>query len=179
MPEYKKAYTTIMVDDLDRAVDFYTRVLGMAEDFRFGDNWAEVTIQGLRIGIHPKKMGHATRNTSHMQDGGQARHDQNTSGQVAQPGSDAFVNSGTSAGHNQSAPLGVRASGQVGWIPEGQKTPPHAPSISIGFEVADIRKTAKELEAKGVQFHFQETDVTILAFFKDPDGTYLYLTQVR
>jgi catechol 2,3-dioxygenase-like lactoylglutathione lyase family enzyme len=147
MPEYKKAYTTIMVDDMDRAVDFYTRVLGMAEDFRFGDSWAEVTVQGHRIGIHPKKMGHATRESSHIQS-----------------------NSGA-AGNGQGS--------QVGWIPEGQKTPPHAPTISIGFEVADIRKTAKELEAKGVQFHFQETDVTILAFFKDPDGTYLYLTQVR
>jgi catechol 2,3-dioxygenase-like lactoylglutathione lyase family enzyme len=139
MPEYKKAYTTIMVDDMDRAVDFYTRVLGLAEDFRFGDSWAEVTVQGHRIGIHPKKIGHAT--------------------------------TGSSAGSHTGP--------SIGWLPEGQKTPPHAPAISIGFEVADIRKTAKELEAKGVQFHFQETDVTILAFFKDPDGTYLYLTQVR
>jgi len=45
--------------------------------------------------------------------------------------------------------------------------------------VKDIRAAAKEMEAKGVKFHFQENEVNILAFFFDPDGTPLYLTQVR
>jgi hypothetical protein len=55
----------------------------------------------------------------------------------------------------------------------------HHIQLSIGFEVKDIRATAKEMEAKGVRFHFQENEVNILAFFFDPDGTPLYLTQVR
>jgi lactoylglutathione lyase len=117
MPEIKKAYTTIMVADLDESIEFYNGILGLYEDLRFGDNWAEMTTQGLTIGLHPKKPG-------------------------AHP------------------------------APENNH-------ISIGFEVKDIRATAKELEAKGVTFHFQENEVNILAFFKDPDGTHLYLTQVR
>ena len=117
MPEIKKAYVTIMVADLDKLVDFYTNVLGLYEDLRFGDSWAEMVTKGITIGLHPKKPG-------------------------AHPAPE----------HNH---------------------------VSIGFEVQDIRRTAKELEAKGVQLHFQENEVNILAFFKDPDGTHLYLTQVR
>jgi predicted enzyme related to lactoylglutathione lyase len=117
MSEIKKAYVTIMVDNLDRAVDFYTHVVGLYEDLRFGDSWAEMVTQGLTIGLHPKRPGfHPAPEHNH---------------------------------------------------------------VSIGFEVRDIRATAKEMEAKGVQFQFQENEVNILAFFKDLDGTHLYLTQVR
>ncbi len=117
MPEIKKAYVTVMVADLDKAVDFYTNVLGLYEDLRFGDSWAEMTAPGLTVGLHPKKPG-------------------------AHPA-------------------------------------PKENHVSIGFEVKDIRAAAKEMEAKGVQFQFQENEVNILAFFKDLDGTHLYLTQVR
>jgi catechol 2,3-dioxygenase-like lactoylglutathione lyase family enzyme len=117
LPEYKKAYVTIMVEDLDRSVDFYHKLLGLYEDLRFGDSWAEMVTKGMTIGLHPKRPG-------------------------AHP----------SPKHNH---------------------------LSIGFEVMDIRKTAKELEEKGIAFQFQENEVNILAFFQDPDGTPLYLTQVR
>src|SRR5271167_1989398 len=108
MLEIKKAYVTIMVENLEKAVDFYNGLLGLYEDLRFGDSWAELTTKGLTLGLHPKKPG-------------------------AHPAPQ----------HNH---------------------------ISIGFEVEDIRKTAKELEAKGIRFHFQENEVNILAFFQDPDG---------
>ena len=57
MPEIKKAYVTLMVDDLDKSVDFYTNVVGLYEDLRFGDNWAEMVTKGITIGLHPKKAG--------------------------------------------------------------------------------------------------------------------------
>ena len=142
MPEIKKAYVTLMVEDLDRSVDFYAKVLGLQEDLRFGDNWAEMVTQGITIGLHPKK-------------------------QDASPELTAKMGWGAVDGHNQSSPSG---SG-----PEGAPNP----QSSIGLEVKDIRAAAKEMEAKGVKFHFQENEVNILAFFFDPDGTPLYLTQVR
>ena len=147
MPEIKKAYVTVMVDDLDRAVDFYTNILGLHEDLRFGDNWAEMVTKGITIGLHPKKV--------------------DSSPELA-----AKMGWGAVEGHDQSSFSGVRAGGQVAH-------PPQAHGLSIGFEVKDIRATAKEMEAKGVKFHFQENEVNILAFFFDPDGTPLYLTQVR
>ena len=165
MPEIKKAYATIMVDDLDRAVDFYSNVLGMVEDLRFGDNWAEMVVQGLTIGLHPKKVGTSPELAAKM-----------GWGAVAQPHHGASVNSGASAGHNQGTPSDVRAGGQVA---EPHHGAPAGHGLTIGFEVKDIRATAKVMEAKGVRFHFQENEVNILAFFFDPDGTPLYLTQVR
>jgi catechol 2,3-dioxygenase-like lactoylglutathione lyase family enzyme len=141
MPEFKKAYVTIMVEDLDRSVDFYANVLALVESLRFGDNWAEMVTQGITIGLHPKKA--------------------DSSPELA-----AKMGWGALGGHEPNASSGTKAA-------------PHSHGLSIGFEVKDIRATAKELEAKGVKFHFQENDVNILAFFKDPDGTPLYLTQVR
>ena len=138
MPEIKKAYVTIMVEDLDKAVDFYTNVVGLFEDLRFGDNWAEMVTQGITIGLHPKKTG--------------------TSPELA-------------------AKMGWGA--LTGKIENPHHPPAQSHGLTIGFEVKDIRATAKEMEAKGVKFHFQENEVNILAFFFDPDGTPLYLTQVR
>lgn len=141
MPEFKKAYVTIMVDDLDKSVEFYNGLLGLVEDLRFGDNWAEMVTKGITIGLHPKKHGVPPELAAKM-------------GWGALKGS---------PGHGQSSPRPASMESHV----------------SIGFEVQDLRKTAKELEAKGIVFHYQENEVNILAFFKDPDGTHLYLTQVR
>lgn len=164
MPEFKKAYVTIMVADLDKAVDFYTNVVGLYEDLRFGDNWAEMVTQGITIGLHPQKKDASPELAAKMGWGAVAGH--------AQPNSGASASSGPSAGHNQIAPSDLRAGGQA-----ARSHQPHGPSI--GFEVKDIRAAAKEMEAKGVRFHFQENEVNILAFFFDLDGTPLYLTQVR
>lgn len=155
MPEIKKAYVTLMVDDLDRSVDFYTNIVGLREDLRFGEDWAEMVTQGITIGLHPKKVGAPPELSAKM-----------AWGALAQPNRGASASSGTSAGHSQGSSSDMRVGGQA-----------HGPSI--GFEVKDIRAAAKEMEAKGVKFHFQETEVNILAFFKDPDGTHLYLTQIR
>ncbi|HKE26584.1 MAG TPA: VOC family protein [Bryobacteraceae bacterium] len=45
---------TVFVSNMDRAVEFYTGVLGLKLTNRFGDNWATVEAgRGLTIGLHP------------------------------------------------------------------------------------------------------------------------------
>jgi predicted enzyme related to lactoylglutathione lyase len=49
---------TVMVSDFGRAVDFYTKTLGLKLMSRFGDEWAEVSAgTGLTIGLHPAGHG--------------------------------------------------------------------------------------------------------------------------
>jgi len=51
-------------------------------------------------------------------------------------------------------------------------------SMSIGFSVPDLGKTMAELTSKGVKFHRTADDNQVkLAFFLDPDGYPLYLSQ--
>jgi catechol 2,3-dioxygenase-like lactoylglutathione lyase family enzyme len=54
-------------------------------------------------------------------------------------------------------------------------------SISIGLEVDNLDATVTELKAKGVEFQGSVMDdgPVRLAFFGDPDGNSLYLTQVK
>lgn len=45
---------TVFVSNMDRAVEFYTQVLGLKLTNRFGDSWATVEAgKGLTIGLHP------------------------------------------------------------------------------------------------------------------------------
>ena len=45
---------TVFVSNMDRAVQFYTQVLGLKLTNRFGDYWATVDAgKGLTIGLHP------------------------------------------------------------------------------------------------------------------------------
>jgi predicted enzyme related to lactoylglutathione lyase len=45
---------TVFVSNMDRAVQFYTQVLGLKLTNRFGDQWATVDAgKGLTIGLHP------------------------------------------------------------------------------------------------------------------------------
>ena|SRR5579885_1258628 len=45
---------TIYVSDMDRAVEFYSGVLGLKLAYRFGNDWAQIIAgQGLTIGLHP------------------------------------------------------------------------------------------------------------------------------
>ncbi len=45
---------TVFVSNMDRAVQFYTEVLGLKLTNRFGDHWATVNAgKGLTIGLHP------------------------------------------------------------------------------------------------------------------------------
>lgn len=42
-----------MVKDMGRAVDFYTKTLGLPLVCRYGNDWAEVDAGTTRIGLHP------------------------------------------------------------------------------------------------------------------------------
>jgi len=42
-----------MVKDMDRAVKFYTKTLGLPLVVRYGNDWAEVDAGSTRIGLHP------------------------------------------------------------------------------------------------------------------------------
>ena len=45
---------TVLVSNMDRAVQFYTQTLGLKLTNRFGDHWATVDAgKGLTIGLHP------------------------------------------------------------------------------------------------------------------------------
>lgn len=45
---------TVLVSNMDRAVEFYTQVLGLKLTNRFGNDWATVEAgKGLTIGLHP------------------------------------------------------------------------------------------------------------------------------
>lgn len=57
---FTEANVTVMVTNLDRAVQFYTEVLGLTLKQRAGDGWAEVEAPGLTIGLHPA-TGHGAQ----------------------------------------------------------------------------------------------------------------------
>jgi catechol 2,3-dioxygenase-like lactoylglutathione lyase family enzyme len=44
----------IFVSDMDRAVKFYTEVLGMNLEYRFGNHWASLRTGDLTMGLHPE-----------------------------------------------------------------------------------------------------------------------------
>jgi predicted enzyme related to lactoylglutathione lyase len=45
---------TVFVSDMDRAVKFYTEVLGLKLEYRFGNHWASIKApSGMTIGLHP------------------------------------------------------------------------------------------------------------------------------
>ncbi len=71
----------------------------------------------------------------------------------------------------------------VGLHPKGKgASPPAAPdAVSIGLEVDSIEAAMKMLGAKGVRFDGGPVDdgMVRLAFFTDPDGTPLYLCEVK
>jgi len=53
----KSGNATVFVTDLDRAVEFYTKTLGLKAGFRAGNHWAQVEVEGLVIGLHPVEGG--------------------------------------------------------------------------------------------------------------------------
>jgi len=112
----KEANVTLMVNDMERAVRYYTETLGLKLKVRYGEHFAQVEAPGTIIALHPKS----------------------------------------------------------GPKPGGFE------SISIGFAVDDLDRTMGELKAKGVSFSRITDDTQVrLAFFTDPDGNPLYLSQSK
>ena len=116
---YKGGNVTLMVADMDRAVEFYAQQLGLELKVRYGNEWAEVVAPGITLGLH------------------QAR-----------------------------GPI-TRSEPNIG--------------ISIGLEVDDIEAAVEVLHAKGILFPsaIRETDDLREASFVDPDGTSLYLAEIK
>ncbi len=71
------ANATVMVDDLDRAVDFYVSVLRLRPGPRAGPHYAEVHAPGLTIGLHPRQpISPTTAATSNISIGFQVELDE-------------------------------------------------------------------------------------------------------
>src|SRR3954462_2223845 len=52
---FSSGNVTVYVANMDRAVRFYTEVLGLKLAYRFGDHWASVEVgRGVTIGLHPE-----------------------------------------------------------------------------------------------------------------------------
>ncbi|HWB19622.1 MAG TPA: VOC family protein [Phycisphaerales bacterium] len=112
---------TIFVSDMNKAIEFYIKTLGLKLEFRAGDHFASIDAgNGLKLGIHPP------------------------SEKAAKPGTRG--------------------------------------AIEIGFRVSgDIDHAVAELSRRGVKFHGPVVDdkQVKLAFFSDPDGNPLYLSQMK
>jgi catechol 2,3-dioxygenase-like lactoylglutathione lyase family enzyme len=114
----RNANVTVIVNNIERAVRFYTDVLGLKLKARYGDQFAEVEAKGTIIALHPA-----------IEKG-------------AQPG--------------------------------------RSESLSIGFSVDKLDTAVDELKRKGVVFSRILDDAQVrLAFFTDPDGNPLYLSQSK
>lgn len=51
---FSSGNVTVPVSDMDRAVRFYSEVLGLKLAYRFGGHWASLELgKGLTIGLHP------------------------------------------------------------------------------------------------------------------------------
>jgi catechol 2,3-dioxygenase len=61
---FNDGMTTITVADLQRAVEFYTGILGLQLRDRQGDEWAVVELGGLRLGLYPGGMAPAHSNSN-------------------------------------------------------------------------------------------------------------------
>ena len=61
------------------------------------------------------------------------------------------------------------------------RAPAKSESVSIGFTVKRLEKAMETLKKKGVKFspHIMDEGPVRLAFFTDPDGTPLYLCEVK
>jgi catechol 2,3-dioxygenase-like lactoylglutathione lyase family enzyme len=54
----KDSNVTIMVKDMDRSVDFYESI-GFKTKNRWGNNYAQLTVPGITIGLHPVEQNTA------------------------------------------------------------------------------------------------------------------------
>ena len=46
---------TVYISNMERALQFYSKVLGMAVTSHYGEDWATVEAGGFTVGLHPKK----------------------------------------------------------------------------------------------------------------------------
>ena len=58
---FSNGNATIFVSDMDRSVNFYTKILGLKLAQRFGNHWASVEAGKLTIGLHPASRARTRR----------------------------------------------------------------------------------------------------------------------
>ncbi len=88
--EISGANVTVMVSDLDRAVAFYTEVLGLTLKNRFGNHWADIEGAGISIGLHPSDR--AITPADNMQIGLKVKNFESAVKELAQKGIECEVN---------------------------------------------------------------------------------------
>jgi predicted enzyme related to lactoylglutathione lyase len=54
---------TVMVQNMDRAINFYVEGLGLTLKQRWGEHYAQVAAPGLVIGLHPSDKAIETQNS--------------------------------------------------------------------------------------------------------------------
>jgi len=114
----KEANVTVMVNDIEKAIRFYTDVMGLKLKAHYGDQFAQVEAPGTIIALHP------------------------------------FSSKG--------------------------RVPAKSENMSIGFSVDNLDRALDDLKSKGVSFSRISDDGQVrLAFFTDPDGNPLYLSQSK
>jgi len=115
---FSQTNITVIISDMERAIKFYERTLGLKLKTRYGQEFAQLEAPGATIALHPS-------------------------------------------------------------VKDGPR-PGNSESLSIGFAVGDLDSAMAELEGKGVKFTRVVDDAQVrLAFFTDPDGNPLYLSQPR
>ncbi|MFA6161654.1 MAG: VOC family protein [Patescibacteria group bacterium] len=112
---FTAANVTVMVKDLDMAIEFYRDVLGLALTNRYQNHWAEIRGPDLLIGLHPA-------------------------------GDKKIENSG---------------------------------NLSIGFGTMTFDQDVLMLEEKGIRLEVKDAELSRMAYFKDPDGTPLYVREMK
>jgi catechol 2,3-dioxygenase-like lactoylglutathione lyase family enzyme len=65
-PLMLRANATVMVSDIGRSLEFYTRVLGLSEGARHLDHFVEVEAPGLTIVLHPGRRKTGSPPTSDL-----------------------------------------------------------------------------------------------------------------
>lgn len=58
---FTAAKVTLMVNDMERSVKFYTDVLGLRQTVRYGNEWVEVEAPGTVIALHPNRKPKISR----------------------------------------------------------------------------------------------------------------------
>ncbi|MDF2963320.1 MAG: Glyoxalase-like domain protein [Paenibacillus sp.] len=76
---FKNGNVTVMVTDLNKAVQFYVDTLGLKLHYQVEGHWAQVEAPGLTIGLHPNGENGAQPGTSDSLSIGFEPHDFNQS----------------------------------------------------------------------------------------------------
>ena len=70
---FTAAKVTLMVEDVERSVNFYKDVLGLKQTIRYGNEWVELEAPGTVIALHPNRNPKASRPPETMSIGFQVK----------------------------------------------------------------------------------------------------------